>query len=225
MSDYSKTYNGAAKDAAEATVLGVDFDTEFDAISTAIATKANKNVPSATGNVATLSASGDLQDSGYASSNFLTVELLEAWTPTAVNSKDFTWNESIYGNVIIELDGVKPSTNSPLRLQFGYNNGGTFVASGYINKSVIDNSSYGETAGVAITGDSSATTSTGVSERITTIGLSSSGVKSVQMDGYFTYQIASYLINTQVMDSVRLIWDTGNFATTGSVRVYGIRLA
>jgi hypothetical protein len=67
MSDYTKSYNGAAKDAAEDIVLGADFDTEFEAIETAIASKANKQIPVAVGNVATLSSSGDLQDSGVTS--------------------------------------------------------------------------------------------------------------------------------------------------------------
>lgn len=65
MSDYSKSYDGAAKDAATSLILGADFDTEFNAISTAIATKANKKIPATTSNVATLGATGDLEDSGY----------------------------------------------------------------------------------------------------------------------------------------------------------------
>lgn len=67
MSDYSKTYNGAAKDAAESVISGADFDTEFDAISTAITSKANKKVPAAIGNVAGLSSTGDLTDTGVTS--------------------------------------------------------------------------------------------------------------------------------------------------------------
>lgn len=39
MSDYTKTYDGAAKDASEAVLSGAEFDTEFAAISTAIASK------------------------------------------------------------------------------------------------------------------------------------------------------------------------------------------
>lgn len=42
MSDYTKVYDGAAKDTAKSTVAGADFDVEFDAIETAVATKANK---------------------------------------------------------------------------------------------------------------------------------------------------------------------------------------
>ena len=39
MSDYTKTYDGAAKDSAEAVLSGADFDTEFSAIETAISSK------------------------------------------------------------------------------------------------------------------------------------------------------------------------------------------
>lgn len=67
MSDYTKTTNFTAKDSTNDIILGAEFDTEFDAIVTSAATKANK-VSSATANhIATLSASGDLQDSGVSS--------------------------------------------------------------------------------------------------------------------------------------------------------------
>lgn len=39
MSNYTKVYDGAAKDAAQSVVTGADFDTDFSAIETAIATK------------------------------------------------------------------------------------------------------------------------------------------------------------------------------------------
>lgn len=78
MSDYSKSYDGAAKDAAIATITGADFDTEFSAIETAIGTKANKTAPSTAGNVATLSAAGDLQDSGSTLSKIMATHVSAA---------------------------------------------------------------------------------------------------------------------------------------------------
>jgi hypothetical protein len=51
MSNYSNTFGGAAKDTAEATVLGADHDTQYEAIATMSATKANKASPSFTGEV------------------------------------------------------------------------------------------------------------------------------------------------------------------------------
>lgn len=65
MSDYTKTTNFTAKDSLSSgnpskIVKGADFDTEFNAISTAIATKANTASPTFTGTatIATLSVTG-----------------------------------------------------------------------------------------------------------------------------------------------------------------------
>lgn len=69
MSDYSNSYNGAGKDAGNDVIYGADLDTQFDNIATASSTKANKKVPASTNNVASLSASGDLQDAGYKFTN------------------------------------------------------------------------------------------------------------------------------------------------------------
>lgn len=56
MSNYTKTTNFTAKDSLPSgdsgkIIRGSDFDTEFDAISTAIATKANTASPTFTGTV------------------------------------------------------------------------------------------------------------------------------------------------------------------------------
>ena len=64
MSDYTNSYGGAAKDAANATILGADFDTEFDAIATMSGTKANKILTPTLDNLVTMTASGDMKDSG-----------------------------------------------------------------------------------------------------------------------------------------------------------------
>ena len=69
MSDYSNSFNGAGKDAGNDVIYGVDYDTQFDNIATASTTKANKIIPATTNNVASLSSSGDLQDTGYSFSN------------------------------------------------------------------------------------------------------------------------------------------------------------
>lgn len=63
MSNYSNTFGGAAHDTAEDVIQGADFDTQFDAIATMSATKANKKVPATTNNIAVLDANGDLADS------------------------------------------------------------------------------------------------------------------------------------------------------------------
>jgi len=70
VSDYSKSYDGAAKDAAQSTITGADFDTEFDAIEAAIATKSNKIIGATNGNLIEQDANGDLVDSGIAAASF-----------------------------------------------------------------------------------------------------------------------------------------------------------
>jgi hypothetical protein len=64
VSDYSKSYDGAAKDSAEDPISGAEFDTEFAAIAAAIATKVNEASIS-TGNLLQSGNGGDtLADSG-----------------------------------------------------------------------------------------------------------------------------------------------------------------
>jgi len=64
MSNYTNTFAGAAKDAAEDIILATAFDTQFDAIGTMSATKANKVASATVDNIATTDANGDLKDGG-----------------------------------------------------------------------------------------------------------------------------------------------------------------
>lgn len=55
-------------------------------------------------------------------------ELIESWTPTAVATKEFTWDESIYSSVSMVVDGIAVSTdNAFMYIRFGYDNGATIV--------------------------------------------------------------------------------------------------
>lgn len=62
MSDYTKIQNWASLTGTA--VAGAPFDTEFAAIAASSATKPNKIIPAAIGNLATLDSVGDLTDSG-----------------------------------------------------------------------------------------------------------------------------------------------------------------
>ena len=78
MSDYTKTTNFTAKDSLSSgdpakKIKGSEFDTEFGAIETSSATKANKVTAGTTNNLVSLAATGDLQDSGYAASDFASI--------------------------------------------------------------------------------------------------------------------------------------------------------
>lgn len=87
MADYTKVFDGAAKDAADSTVLGADHDTEFEAISTAVATKADKVTSPVAGNLLELDAAGNLVDSGIASAN---LDSLSAVVETRLDGIDTT---------------------------------------------------------------------------------------------------------------------------------------
>ena len=63
MSDYTNTFGGAAKDIANATILGAQFDTQFDNIATAVATKADKYTTGNTGDLLSRDANGNLTSS------------------------------------------------------------------------------------------------------------------------------------------------------------------
>lgn len=111
MSDYSKTYDGAAKDSAQSTILGSDFDTEFSAISTAIATKTNKAVPAAAGNVPTLTSSGDLQDSGVTSTELaildgatVTTAELNVLDGITATTTELNYTDGVTSNIQTQLD-------------------------------------------------------------------------------------------------------------------------
>lgn len=84
MTDYTNTFGGAAKDAADDTILGADHDTEFDNIATAIGTKANKIIGGTSGNLIELDSSGDIVDSGIDSAD---VDSLSGVVQTALNTK------------------------------------------------------------------------------------------------------------------------------------------
>jgi len=69
MSDYSRSTNFTAKDALtpgdpNKKCKGSEIDNEYDAVATAVSTKTNKVAPAVASNIATLSAGGDLEDSG-----------------------------------------------------------------------------------------------------------------------------------------------------------------
>lgn len=69
MSDYSRVNDFSAKDGLTTgnpskLIKGSEVDDDFDAVVTAVATKADKAVPASSNNVALLSATGNLVDSG-----------------------------------------------------------------------------------------------------------------------------------------------------------------
>lgn len=64
MTDYVNTFGAATKDANNEIITAADIGAELDTLATAVATKADKAVPLAIGNIALLTSSGNLSDGG-----------------------------------------------------------------------------------------------------------------------------------------------------------------
>jgi trimeric autotransporter adhesin len=137
MADYSKTTNFAAKDSLPTgdpnkVAKGSEVDTEYDNISTAIATKANK-IASATNNrIVTMDASGDIKDSTIATDG--------AGTITA------TLTGNVTGNVTGNLTGDILDTNGNEALTI------TTTASA-VNEVTLTNAATGNAPSLSATGD------------------------------------------------------------------------
>ena len=122
MSDYSKTTNFTAKDSlpsgnANKVIKGSEFDLEFGAIQTAVATKANKVASATNNNILTMDSNGDLQDSGAsATGGVVTADLTgdvtgNADTATALETARTIGGVSFDGTANINLPGVNTTGN------------------------------------------------------------------------------------------------------------------
>ena len=116
MSDYTKTYDGAAKDAANDTILGADFDTELSSIQTMSTTKADKVSSPTANNLAKLTGTGALADSGLASDKTPQVDDVTTFEKSVVfdavvdnssgGSKTFTWDSGNKQKYTISSNGT-----------------------------------------------------------------------------------------------------------------------
>lgn len=73
MSNYDNSWDGLGKLSRQDPILAADFDTEFDKIQTAIASKIDKAGSATAGNFADHAAGGALADSGVADTYFTTI--------------------------------------------------------------------------------------------------------------------------------------------------------
>jgi hypothetical protein len=96
MSDYTANFNGAAKDSADADILGSEFDTEFGRVQTSNNTKTDKATPSTPNSIALLNASGNLADGGE----------------TIAENHSFAKRESIY--LVADADDIDFTTSPDL---------------------------------------------------------------------------------------------------------------
>jgi len=109
MSDYSNTFGGAAKDSANSTILGADHDTQYSAIATMSATKANKVASPTSGNLLKVDGNGDLVDSGIASTRVTTAAekaYLASLLATGVTDTEFDYLDGVTSNIQSQLNAV-----------------------------------------------------------------------------------------------------------------------
>lgn len=126
MSDYTKTTDFVAKDSANATVLGSLWDTEYDAIETAIASKTNKIASPALDKLVYTDASSNLYSTGK-SKVLIPVKLARA----SVGTSD-TVSQSLSGTVEgidICWDSLSSSGANEARILLG--SSGSLERSGY----------------------------------------------------------------------------------------------
>lgn len=95
MSDYSNTFGGASKDTAHSTILGSEIDTELNNISNMSASKANKVTGATSGNVASLSGTGDLVDAGYLAANVARTDVAEVFTEKVTFNKTAVFDAEV----------------------------------------------------------------------------------------------------------------------------------
>lgn len=133
MSDYSITTDFSVKDALVTgnplkLIKGSDVDTEFDSISTAVATKANKVSAPTSGNLATLNGSGDLVDSTYAPTNIWRRNVIinggmaiaqRGTSFAAIADAAYSLDRWKYGKVGTMVHTITQSTTVPTAAQAG----------------------------------------------------------------------------------------------------------
>jgi hypothetical protein len=102
MTDYSNTFGGAAKDGAASIILGADHDTQYDAIATASASKANTVKVEATGDT----AAGDNSAMGYTATEGLVLTGQGSTNDVTIkNDVDGTVATIPTGTTIVKLEG------------------------------------------------------------------------------------------------------------------------
>lgn len=180
------------------------------------------------------------------------IEKLEAWTPTAVSAKQFTWDESIYQGVYITLAAVEQSTTATnLNLRMGHTDGTVIVGSNYeysyyadrgnVVSSSTENTSVPLTTGGLvgltggrdnnISGDIQIITPPSNYNEFTDFYIKTNMMYSNSSQSYAERCMAnlgpyagSQSYTGTAYDTVEISWSAGTFvAGSGVITVYGIR--
>jgi hypothetical protein len=159
---------------------------------------------------------------------------------TSVAALDFIWDEAIYGSVLLLFDGVGPATNNTdLRIRFGYANGGTIDTTANYHYANLraggwDIPTASQTSALLIGGVGNLTTEVvNATIEVTAAGSSTSGSASYRAMGSATQHTgtsqslhswgACQNTTVRAYDTVRVYWDSGNFAAKGTIKMYGLK--
>lgn len=177
-------------------------------------------------------------------------ERIEEWIPTAVSAKDFTWNESLYSEIKLVIEGVQPTSGSELRMLLGSADGTNIWSSANSynwDRRIITNiATTGSNVGAGYYlplsyggANVSSTTGEGFSGEVSIAGVGSTvsqpvyDFKTVHEDtgnnqhaGSGYGRITSSSAAAAMVDTARLTWGGGTFAPgVGRVFIYGLKRA
>ena len=132
-------------------------------------------------------------------------------TQTASSSATIAWTGlSGYNHYMLIIDGLMPSSNSYLQLQFGTGSGPTYVTSGYY---YVQNNIYSNNVG---SGYSSYVGDSGSSTQINIAG----GSGTTGLEGTITFFNATYTIYSMTNSKDTFIGGTNSYRNNGGVTTF-----
>lgn len=152
---------------------------------------------------------------------------------------DLTWDETIYSDIRIVVDGIQPQTDGvTLRLRVGHNDGGTIVTTGYDGNQFLWEGVAHTNYAVSDRVDELVSCSNAANETVSgTIEVK--GGRSADT-GVLVHSQWQYINNgsnqraienktymddgeNYAVDTIRLFFASGNFAAQGQITVFGLR--
>jgi len=169
------------------------------------------------------------------------------WTPTAVSSKDFTWDETLYSEIKIVGEGLVPATDgASFRMRLGHTGGTVFYTGSGDYGGTAENLAANSTAShdsyivmaYSYTAEDTigSNNSEGISFSLTLSGLNSTrspamvkGTSAYLTDGGVFRGSDIFAItadnasDSNTCDAARFYWSSGNYEAQGKIYVYGLK--
>lgn len=210
---------------AYVTIAPTDYDPDSP-ITTSLAGAWSNNLLAAFEGNATFQLQHAAMDPGVAGWGFI-----EQWTPTAVTFKNFTWDESLYSDIMVIVEGVEASASDTLGIRIGYSDGTTIPVTGYAYSSITPGSATVSATAAAshvALGNSPGPTIT-LNGTVELAGLGGTAwykkINARMGTGFTatdTFGLSTPAATTAI-DTIQLFWvSSSNFGTTGNVSLYGL---